>query len=457
MLLSLPQEAKFLERFEPVFGGPTYQRMLVLCIGAIVASGRRTVSRVLWAVRSLADGHPSSYHRVFSRSPWSILLAARVLAALVLEWVPLDQPVMLVVDDTTEQHRGKHVYGKGCHRDAVRSSGSHTVHLFGLKWVVLAVNVKFCFASRPWALPVLVAPYRPQELDQKEGKRHKTPIQLARGLVCLMLRWFPDRRFILLGDGGYASHELACFCHRRCRRLGKPKRLVLVSRFGPKAQLHQPPPPRRKGQRGRPARKGPKLAAPKDAAAALPRTPATVAWYGAGQRDIEFVSDTGLWYTHRGGKLVMVRWVFVHDPKDPMHDEYFYSSDSDMDPRQIIGLYTARWPIEVTFQELKQRLGLGSTRQYTRRSVLRAAPCLMALFSIVSLIFAAHARTHPSARIPRQTTYDKQQVSFCDALACVRRLLWDKTILEHAIGTRAFRKLPPKLAGTLLGYLADVA
>jgi hypothetical protein len=457
MTLSLPQEARFLERFEPVFGRPTYQRILVLCIGAIVASGRRTVSRVLWAVRSLADGHPGSYHRVFSRSPWSMKWAGRVLAALVLEWVPADQRVVLVVDDTTEQHRGRHVYGKGCHRDAVRSCNSHTVHLFGLKWVVLAVNVKFCFAARPWALPVLVALYRPAELDQQEGKRHKTPIQLARGLVCLMLRWFPDRRFVLLGDGGYASHELACFCRRRCRRFAHPKRLALVSRFGPKAVLHQPPPPRRQGQKGRPARKGPKLPTPKDSAAAAPRTPATVAWYGQGQRDIEFVSDSGLWYTHRGGKLIAVRWVFVHDPKDPNHDEYFYSTDTDMPPAQIIGLYTARWPIEVTFQELKQRLGLGSTRQYTRRSVLRAAPCLMALFSVVCLIFAAHARTHPWARVPRPTTYDKEQVSFSDALACVRRLLWANIILEHAAGTRSVRKLPPKLADTLLAYLADVA
>lgn len=452
--MRLPKEAQFVQQFQSVFGQPTYQRLLVLLIGAIVVNGRRTVSRVLWAVRSLAAGHASNYHRVFSRSPWSLQCAGRVLAAIVLEWVAKEQPVVIVVDDTTEQHRGDHVYGKACHRDAVRSSRSHVVHLYGLKWVVLAVNVRFVFATRPWALPVLSALYRSQELNQQEGRRHKTPIDLARGLLALMLRWFPDRRFILLGDGGYASHDLACFCHRRSK--AHRQRLVLVSRFHGDAALYNPPPPR-SGKPGRPFRKGSKLPSPKQTVQTAQRTAATVRWYSQGQRQVQLVSGTGLWYTHRGGNLVAVRWVFVHDPLDPTHDEYFYSTDAEMDPRQIVGLYTDRWPIEVTFEELKQRLGLGSTRQYARHSVLRAAPCLFALFTLVSLIFASHASTHRRWRWPRLSCYNKQQVSFCDALICVRRLFWAETIMEQVIGRRAIHKLSPKVASVLVDQLADAA
>jgi hypothetical protein len=452
--MRLPKEAEFVEQFQGVFGQPTYQRLLVLLVGAIVVNGRRTVSRVLWAVRSLSAGHASNYHRVFSRAPWLPRCAGRVLAAIVLEWVPKDQPVVIVVDDTTEQHRGDHVYGKACHRDAVRSSRSHVVHLFGLKWVVLAVNVRFAFATRPWALPVLSALYRGKELDQQEGRRHKTPIDLARGLLALMLRWFPDRRFILLGDGGYASHGLACFCQRRSK--AHRDRLVLVSRFHGDAALYDPPPPR-SGRPGRPFRKGSKLPSPRQTAQASQRTAATVRWYNQGRREVQWVSGTGLWYTHRGGRLLPVRWVFVHDPLDPAHDEYFYSTDTQMGPGEMIGLYTDRWPIEVTFEELKQRLGLGSTRQYARHSVLRAAPCLFALFTLVSLIFASHASTHRQWRLPRLSSYDKKQVSFCDALICVRRLLWAQTIMEQLIGRRAIHKLPPKVASVLFDQLADAA
>ena len=63
----------------------------------------------------------------------------------------------LVGDDTVDEHRGKKVYGKACHRDAVRSTHSYTAYRWGHKWVVLAMLVKFPFACRPWALPVLVA------------------------------------------------------------------------------------------------------------------------------------------------------------------------------------------------------------------------------------------------------------------------------------------------------------
>jgi hypothetical protein len=449
-MLSLPKEAQFLEQFRAVFGEPTFRRVLLLCVGAIVADGRRTVSRLLWVVRALTAGHSSSYHRVFSRSKWSALAGARVLAGLVVAAAG-EGPLRLAVDDTTEQRRGDRVYGKGTHRDAVRSSRSHVVHLFGLKWVILAVLVNFPFSTRPWALPVLVALYRPKQLDAQERRRHKTPTQLARGLLALMLRWFPDRRFILLGDGGYAGCELACFCNRRRGRL------TLVSRFHPDAVLHQPPPPPT-GKRGRPAKKGAKLPTPQQTVESSKPLEASVDWYGGRKRDVQLTAGNGLWYSHRGGRLVPVRWVHVADAKNPSRrEEYFYSTDTAMAPAELVGHYTGRWPIEVTIEEAKQRLGLGSTRQYKQSSVLRATPCILALYSLVSLAFAARCKTHPSQLSPRPGSYHKQTVSFSDALACVRRLLWAETILEHLPGARLIRKLPRTFAKTVLDLVADVA
>ena len=52
----------------------------------------------------------------------------KVPAALILEWIPPDQPVAVPVDDTTPQHKGKRVYGKGRHHDAVRSTHSGAIH-----------------------------------------------------------------------------------------------------------------------------------------------------------------------------------------------------------------------------------------------------------------------------------------------------------------------------------------
>src|SRR5687768_5500910 len=182
-VLVLPGAAEpLLSSLSIAFTPRTFQRVLLLFVGSVLALGRHTVSRALWTVRAVAagSGHFSDYHRVFSRARWSPWPLARVLAAMVLELVPPGEPVVCPVDDTTPQHKGKCVYGKGRHRDNCRSTRSHTVWVWGHKWVVLAVNVKFAFASRPCALPVLAALYRPKELNREEGRRHKTTLDLAR-------------------------------------------------------------------------------------------------------------------------------------------------------------------------------------------------------------------------------------------------------------------------------------
>src|SRR5215472_1233373 len=160
-MLVIPDFARpILSSFAPVFYHPTYQRFLVLLIAAILTTGRRTVSNLLRTAADLAQGHPSSFHRVLSKRRWSSLQLARILARWILDhWVP-DGPVYLAGDDTVDEHRGAKVYGKGCHRDPVRSTHSSTAYRWGHKWVVLAILVKFPFATRAWALPVLVALYR---------------------------------------------------------------------------------------------------------------------------------------------------------------------------------------------------------------------------------------------------------------------------------------------------------
>ena len=315
-MLSIPSAAEpVLMSLSIAFTQPTFQRILPLTIGAILTIGRRTVTAVLWTMRGLLSGHPSTYHRVFSRAVWSLWPLGKVLASMILRHIPPDQPVLVPMDDTTAQHRGKCVYGKGCHHDAVRSSHNHIVFRWGHRWVVLAISVKFPFTSRRWALPVLVALYRPEELDLAEGRRHKTPPQLARQLMAVLIHWFPQRKFVFLGDGGYASHELAEFCYRH------RSHATLISRFHGDANLYAPP-VERKSRMGRPRIKGAKLPTPQEVVAHAQLIPATVSWYGGSDRRVELASGTGHWYKSGQG-LVPVRWVFVHDVQGTHRDEYY--------------------------------------------------------------------------------------------------------------------------------------
>jgi hypothetical protein len=455
--LSLPKSAEpLLSRFSIAFTRPTFQRAMLLLVGSVLTPGRRTVTRTLWTVRTLylgLGGHFSDYHRVFSRARWSPWPLGRVLAAAVLELVPADQPVVCPVDDTAAQHRGKHVYGKGRHRDACRSTRTFKAWLWGHCWVTLAINVKFPFASRPWALPVLVGLYRTREVNEQEGRRHKTPIALARQLISALLHWFPDRRFILLGDGGFASHGLARFCHRHRRRL------TLVSLLHPRAHLCEAPPEPRRGRLGRRRIRGGKLPHPQDAVAdaRTKRRRATVRWYGGKTRRVEFVSRVAQWYKATEG-LVPIRWVFVHDLEGTHEDRYFYCTDPALSPPAIIGLYTGRWSIEVTFQEVRQHLGFATPRNRKDQSVLRTAPCLLGLFSVVSLLF--HRIGAGGKVVPQPAAYPwyaKVEVTFSDALAAVRRQFWRETIFSQALPHRGLKTIPLKLRDTLLDYLSLAA
>jgi hypothetical protein len=246
---ALPQPARSLfDALAGAFTRPTFLRFLVLGLATILTLGCRTVCNLLRTLGALAPGHPSSYHRVFSKRRWSSWQLAQRLAGWTFDHLVREGRVYLAGDDTVEEHPGERVFGKGCHRDPVRSTHSHMAYRWGHKWVVLCVLARFPFTHRLWALPLLVALYHSEADDEKAGRRHKTPARLLRQLCGVLLRWFRQRQFTLAGDNNYGSHEMASFAARRRGRLH------LVSKFYPDANLVEPPPPY--SGHGRPRVKG---------------------------------------------------------------------------------------------------------------------------------------------------------------------------------------------------------
>src|SRR5260370_40223608 len=203
-----------LQAFRAAFTRPTYERFVVLLLAAILTTGCRTILNLLRTADTLAPGHPSSYHRVFSRRRCSLWRLGRALAGFILSrWVPTGA-VAVAGDDTVAEHRGKKVYGEARHPDGVRSTHSYTAFRWGHKWVVLAVLVRFPFPSRWWALPVLLALYRSEEEDRRLARRHKTPPELLQQLLAVLCRWFPQRHFVCAADGNFATHALSRLASR---------------------------------------------------------------------------------------------------------------------------------------------------------------------------------------------------------------------------------------------------
>jgi SRSO17 transposase len=438
-----------LRMFRPAFSTPTYHRFLVLVLAAVLTTGRRTVTNLLRTVRYQAHGHGSSYHRVFSQRRWSTWALARALITFLLDHVVPSGPVLLAGDDTVTEHPGPQVFGKGRHRDGVRSTHSYAAYRWGHKWVVVSVLVKLPVATRPWALPVLVALYRPPQWDRVRGTRHKTPAHLARLLLARLIRWFPHRHFVFVGDTGYGTSETARFCHQHCRHL------TLVSKFYRDAALYEPPPPRTRRTIGRPRVKGRKLPSPQAVVAhTTRRTHLAVAWYGGTTRDIEIVTGTGHWY-RIGEALVAVRWVYVHDCTGTHRDEYFFTTNLSLCPQQIVECYTQRWSIETTFQECREYLKLESTKCYGQQTVLRFTPCLFALYTIIVLLYL---QLPDLLRLPIMVSWrGKSTTTFADMLMCVRRAIWQQWFFQTPTKAEPFSKLPRSLQETILYALAPAA
>jgi hypothetical protein len=447
ILPPLPAEAApLLLALAPAFTAPTAQRFQLLLAAALLTTGRRTVANLLRTAGGLARGHKTSYQRVLSAASWSGLQLGCLLCGFALRHLVPEGRVTLVGDDTVESHPGRHVYGKARHRDPVRSSHSYTAWRYGHKWVVLAVLVRLPFASRPWALPVLIDLYRSEPDDRARRRPHRTPAQLMCRLLRLVLLRFPGRAFLFVGDAGYGTHEVARFAWRHRTRL------ALVSKLHPDANLFEPP-PRYRGK-GRPRVKGRRLPKPREAVAGRRRfRRRTVAWYGGGTRRVQTAEGAGHWYK-AGRGLVPIRWVFVRDRQGTRRDEYFFTTDSGLGPEAVVGHYAGRWNIETTFEELRAHLGLETTRGWCRRTVLRAAPCLFGLYTVVALLY----RALPEAERGGAVTWPgKESTTFSDALAAVRRWLWSEWVFPQAEGGAAVEELPRPLREIIFSALAPAA
>jgi hypothetical protein len=307
------------------------------------------------------------------------------------------------------------------------------------------VRVHFPFAKRPWALPVLADLYPSEADNRRQGRPHRTPARLLCRLGAVLLRWFPEHRLVLVGDAGYGTPEVARFCHARRHRL------TLVRKLHPEANLFEPPPPYR--GKGRPRVKGAALPKPSQAVARARLRPAVVRWDGGGPRRVAVADGTGHGYKSGQG-LVALRWVFVRDREGTHRDEYFCSTDPAMSPEAIVGHYAWRWNSETTFQEARAPLGLETTRGGCRRTVRRAAPCLLGLYAVVALLFVAlpDGERQGSVHWP-----GKGVVTFSDALTAVRRWLWAEWVGPQAAGDTSVQQLPEPPQALLFSALAPAA
>lgn len=86
--------------------------------------------------------------------------------------------------------------------------------------------------------------------------------------------------------------------------------------------------------------------------------------------------------------------------------------------------------------------------------MLRAAPCLFGLYSVVALLYAALPQSKRQGRVlwPGKAT-----ITFSDALTAVRRWLWSEWVFPQAEGGTAIDKLPGPTREIIFSALAPAA
>jgi hypothetical protein len=441
-----------LRHFELVFSERVWEWAKILLVGAILAPGKRTVTAALRVLGLSEEAQFQNYHRVLNRATWSSYALSRILLRLLVRtFIPPDAPIVIGLDDHIERRRGKQIAAKGIYRDPVASSKSFFVKTSGLRWVSMMLLAPIPWVKRVWALPFLTVLAPSERYHQERGQRHKTLSDWARQMITQVRRWLPDRVIAVVADSSYAVLELLAAAARL------PLAVIMITRLRMDAALYDPAPPREKGKKGAPRKKGARQPTLEQRLSDPDTkwTRVSVAWYGRTTRTVDLASGTAVWY-HSGKPVVPIRWVLIRDAQGKFEPQALLSTDQSLSAQQIVEWFVLRWQLEVTFEESRAHLGVETQRQWSDLAILRTTPALLGLFSLVT-VFAHQMLQGQELPVRQAAWYAKGVPTFSDTLALVRQQLWPVEIYWMSRSEREVVTIPKALFDRLTDTLAFAA
>ena len=409
--------------FAILFSKPVWNNALILFIGTILCRGKRTICAVLRVMGLSNEVNFSKYHHVLNRVSWSTLSASRILLNSLVNLAGKKNPLVFFIDETLERRKGAKIKAKGYYRDAVRSSKNVVVKSSGLKWLTLAMSWRFPFSGRYFTLPFMTVLESSAKSDKLAKRRHKTTLQWTIQMLIQIVRWLKNTPIILVGDGAFACGELAWSCLKL--------KISLITRLKMNAALYDFPPLDVPGKRGRKKTKGARLFSFRDMIGMpeLGWTEIVVEGYGQKKKKLKYVSNVSLWGVD-GFSPVPIRWVLTMDPEGELDPLPLMSTDLHISPEKIIALYFRRWQIEVTFEEVREHLGVETQRQWSDKAIARTTPILMGLYTIVCLICNRLQEEQP-IEVAQTAWYKKNDATFSDLLKTVRKILWKDNLISR--------------------------
>lgn len=396
----IPSLETILQGLVGAFTQPSAVTFLQVFVGWAMCLTRHTEFRVFEAI----GGQPISrrerhtfdrFYNFFSRSAWTVRdLASHVALQLVMALNPTGT-IHLVVDATLLHKSGKHVYAIGWFHDAVRSTKKRVATALGNQWVVLGLAIRIPGTQRVFCLPM-------HAMLQKPGKRQPGAAQLARQMLDDALRWFPERRFLLVGDGGFSAKYLL-------RDLDE--RVTYVGLMRGDAALHDPrPAPRRRGATGPKPKFGRRLPAPRQAARKADRKSQSWRWttihvtaYGKRRRFL-VCAYQAMWPKVFGTRPIQV--VLCHPVDTRFKEVYLYTTDLKASAAWVVEMYAGRTSIEAAFKDSKQVMEIQKPQHWCQASIEKLAPWVWFTQSLIALWYFTEGRKLPEARAARRDLGD---------------------------------------------------
>lgn len=381
----------------------------------VLCTTRRTITGLLAFIPGTERQVHDTYHHFMQSAKWQFddlfdLLTRRIVRTLVPTGL-----LTLDLDDTLHHKTGRKVAGVGIWRDAVRSTAHQTVTALGLNLIVLTVRIIPPWGGFPLALPVRVRVHR------KDGP---TYIDLAEEMIRDVAVLAPGCQVRVCADGFYAP---------LAKRL--PRALAFTSRLRSDAALYDHPLPQPAGKRGPKPKKGARLPALTEIA----REAGALGLFNLTtmtrcQQTVERLvySRTVIW----NGLLILL--VIVRDPDGHEKDDCFFTTDLGACGLDVPDHYGGRWSIEVTFRDVKQLLGAQEPQCWADEGPARAAALGYWLYALIWYCFLTADAAEQRRAVQPFPWYPRKAVpSFADALAWLRRHIWQARIRPGALHTPA--------------------
>ena len=325
-------------------------RLSIILAGVILAKSRRTASRWFQAA-GVADDWDRFYDLLISVGKKSASLMMPLLVRIVQHFDPgPGGHWKIAIDDSPTRRYGRHVEGANVHHNPTPGPAD-SLWMYGHIWVCSAILL-----THPlWgalALPVLSKLYvRRKDIEKLRARhgwefqtKHELALQLVRQVMRLLRALGSQAGFTIVFDGAYVSRAML--------RALMSDGARIISRLRCDAKLYDLP-PKKTGKRGRPRKYGKnRISLAKRAARRDGWLTMTYSCRGVEvtRRYKSFLATSRL----TGGAIRVV--LLEYERGDWAA---YFSTDVEMEVKEILETVAHRWAIEEHFHDVKEVCGAG--------------------------------------------------------------------------------------------------